>query len=36
MVTKDQRAEKKNNLISSMSFGGALESHAQGFLKCYF
>lgn len=35
MVTKDQRAEKKN-LISSMSFGGALESHAQGFLKCYF
>ena len=34
MVTKDQRAEKK--LISSMSFGVELESHAQGFLKCYF
>ena len=35
MVTKDQRAEKKK-LISSMSFGVELESHAQGFLKCYF
>ena len=35
MVTKDQRAEKKN-LISSMSFWVALESHAQRFLKFYF
>ena len=36
MVTKDQRAEKKKNLISSMSFVVVLESRAQRFWKCYF